>query len=138
MGRFLKKVRAAGHSTAQSIAIPKGGTDSRPVTPEFGDTRFNTDTLALEIFNGTVFHASAHIGEVTLTVDTFTGDGSTTTYTMSKDATAVNQILVFIGSVYQQPTTAYSVLDDEITFTSAPPTGETISVTHNLGSTDAT
>jgi hypothetical protein len=43
-----------------------------------------------------------------------------------------SQIIVFVGSIYQDPTTAYTVDGGfDITFTSAPPSGEPISVIHS-------
>jgi len=40
--------------------------------------------------------------------------------------------MVFVGSIYQDPTTAYTVNGGfDITFTSAPPSGEPISVIHS-------
>jgi len=41
------------------------------------------------------------------------------------------QIMVFVGSIYQDSTTAYTVSGFDITFTSAPPDGEPISVIHS-------
>jgi len=40
--------------------------------------------------------------------------------------------MVFVGSIYQDPTTAYTVDGGfDITFSSAPPQGEPISVIHS-------
>jgi hypothetical protein len=71
-------------------------------------------------------------GAVTYTVENFTGDGTETTFTMVETPTAINQIIVFVGSVYQIPTTNYTVTDPDITFTSAPPDGVTISIIHTV------
>lgn len=137
MGRFLKSVATLGTAVAQSITIPKGSSANRPTTPRLGDFRFNTDTSMLEYYDGNQFRQSAKVGEVSLVLDSFTGDNSTTTFQMSQEVSGVNQIMVFIGGVHQDPDTAYTVLLDEITFTSAPPTDEPINVLHNIGSTDA-
>lgn len=136
MGRFLKTQMAAGSATAQAVSIAKGSANKRPKNPKIGDLRYNTDVNAIEVFDGTEFQYQPKTGEVALVIDNFTGDGSTTTFQMGEEPSHAKQILVFIGSVYQDYTTAYTVTADEITFTSAPPNGETINIIHRLGSTD--
>lgn len=136
MGRFLKTTQALGVATAQAVSIAKGNSNNRPKAPKVGDFRFNTDTDAIEYWTGNEWKYSAPAGEVDLQIDDFTGDGSTTTFTMAAEPSHGKQILVFIGSVYQDYSTAYTVTADEITFTSAPPNGETIKVIHHLASTD--
>ena len=109
----------------------------RPVAPVFGQFRYNTDTARLEYFNGIAFIPLAAQDGVLYTVDSFTGDGSTTVFTMSEQESQVDQIIVFIGSIYQNPSASQPggptyTLDGgfDITFTSAPPDGEPISVIH--------
>jgi hypothetical protein len=51
---------------------------------------------------------------------------------MSQEVASASQIIVFVGSIYQDSTTAYTVNGSyDITFTSAPPDGEPISVIHS-------
>jgi hypothetical protein len=51
---------------------------------------------------------------------------------MSEQETTASQIIVFVGSIYQDSTTAYTVNGGfDITFTSPPPNGEPISVIHS-------
>ena len=57
-----------------------------------------------------------------VTKDTFSGNASTTAFTLSKAATT-NGIAVFVENVRQIPTTAYSVSGTTLTFTAAPPSG---------------
>jgi len=65
-------------------------------------------------------------------VDSFTGDGSTTNFNMSIAESSEQQIIVFVGSIYQDPDTAYTVNGTvTISFTSPPPAGEPISVIHS-------
>ena len=54
-----------------------------------------------------------------VTKDTFSGDGSTTAFTLSKAATT-NGVAVFVENVRQEPTRAYSVSGTTLTFTAAP------------------
>ena len=67
-----------------------------------------------------------------VTKDTFSGDGSTTAFTLSKSATT-NGVAVFVENVRQEPTTAYSVSGTTLTFTAAPvsASGNNIYVLHH-------
>ena len=55
--------------------------------------------------------------------DSFSGDNSTTAFTMTQSVGSPNQIDVFVDNVRQEPTTAYTVSDKTITFTGTPATG---------------
>lgn len=132
-GRFLKEPNIFGQ--AKSVGIPAGNTAKRPESPKFGTFRYNTDVGRLEYYNGTSFKQVALDGEKTLTIDTFTGDNSTTTFTLSATPTGTGQILVFIGGVHQESDTHYTLSSDDLTFNEAPPTGETITAILGLGDT---
>jgi hypothetical protein len=94
--------------------------------------RYNTDLGKIEYFNGTSYLLLGTAGAVDYAVDSFTGDGSTSIFTMSVEVAVASQIIVFVGSIYQDSTTAYTVNGGfDITFTSAPPSGEPISVIHS-------
>ena len=54
--------------------------------------------------------------------DTFSGNGSTTAFTLSEGATT-NTVDVFVENIRQEPTTAYTVDGTTLTFTAAPVTG---------------
>lgn len=130
MGYFVKNRRLESGST--SVVIPGGTSAMRPAAPVFGQFRFNTDLGLLEFFNGTVFLPLSSAGSISYTVDGFTGDGSTTVFTMSEVESAADQIIVFVGSIYQIPVTNYTVDGSfDITFTSAPPNGVPINVIHS-------
>jgi hypothetical protein len=129
MGNYAKNRRLESAST--SVVVPGGSTATRPEAPVFGQFRFNTDNGLLEFFNGSIFQSLTAGGSVSYTVDQFTGDGSTVVYTMSQTESDASQLIVFIGSIYQTANVAYTVDGgQDITFTSAPPDGEPISVIH--------
>ena len=67
-----------------------------------------------------------------VTKDLFSGDGSTTAFTLSKAATT-NGVAVFVENVRQEPTIAYAVSGTTLTFTAAPVTssGNNIYVLHH-------
>ena len=67
-----------------------------------------------------------------VTKDLFSGDGSTTAFTLSKAATT-NGVAVFVENVRQELTIAYAVSGTTLTFTAAPVTssGNNIYVLHH-------
>jgi len=130
MGNWLKNRLLQSGSV--SVVVPAGPSASRPDSPVFGQFRFNTDIGLMVFFNGSLFVPLASAGAIDYTVDSFTGTGSQTVFTMTIQESLSTQIIVFVGSIYQDPTTAYTVDGGfDITFTSAPPAGEPISVIHS-------
>ena len=66
--------------------------------------------------------------------DTFSGDNSTTSFTMGQSAPDANSIEVFVDNVRQEPTSAYTVNGTTLTFTGTPATGSNnIYVIHKQG-----
>ena len=56
-------------------------------------------------------------------VDYFSGNGSTVTFTLSRNIASVAQVICAIDNVIQNPSSAYTVSGNAITFTSAPLSG---------------
>jgi hypothetical protein len=129
MGYFVKNRRL--QSGSSGVVLPTGTSSQRPDNPAFGLIRYNTDSSGfIEFFNGTQYVALS-TGDVEYTVDNFVGDGSTTIFTMSLTESTATQIMVFVGSIYQDPATSYTVNGGlDITFTSAPPNTVPINVIH--------
>jgi hypothetical protein len=129
MGYFVKNRQL--QSGSSGVVLPTGSSSQRPTSPAFGLIRYNTDSGLIEYFDGSQF-LSLSAGGITYTVDNFTGDGSTTVFNMSSAPANAQQITVFVGSIYQIPTTNYTVdgRSVDITFTSAPPNGISINVIH--------
>ena len=65
--------------------------------------------------------------------DEFTGDGSNTNFTLSRNAHHENDLEVFVGNVRQQPGDAYTVSGTTLAFTGTPANGEVIYVVHQAG-----
>jgi hypothetical protein len=129
MGHFVKNRRL--QSGSSGVVIPTGSAAQRPDSPNFGMIRYNTDSGLVEFYNGSVWLTVSTGGSITYTVDDFTGDGSTTVFTMSVAEDTETQLIVFVGSIYQDPATAYTVNGGyDITFTSAPPNTVPINVIH--------
>jgi hypothetical protein len=126
MGYYLKNRRLQSGSTG--VVIPTGSTAQRPDYPTFGLIRFNTDTGFCEFFNGTIFQNMGVGGTVSYDVITETGDGSTVDYTLDFEYSDPTQLIVFVGSIYQEPGVAYTVSSFTLTFTSAPAAGIPINI----------
>jgi len=129
MGYYVKNRRL--QSGSSGVVLPTGTSAQRPEAPAFGLIRYNTDSSGfVEFFNGSEFVA-LNSGDVEYTVDNFTGDGSTTVFTMTVAESSATQIMVFVGSIYQDPASAYTVDGSvTLTFTSAPPNTVPINVIH--------
>lgn len=139
MGRLLKNPDLAYGSTAARLPIvPSSAFGDAPTS---GLIRFNQATSRIEFYYNGAWSQVAKIGSVQLLVDNFTGDGITLTFTMQQAESDPTAIAVFIGGVYQQPTTNYTVNGTTtITFTSPPPAPgvnpNQVVVIHNINSTN--
>ena len=129
MGYYVKNRRLQSGSTG--VVLPTGSSETRPEYPTFGMIRYNTDVGLVEFFNGSVWNTLSVGGSVSYTVDDFTGNGVQTIFTMSIAEDVAENIIVFVGSIYQDPATSYTVNGGlDITFTSAPPNTVPINVIH--------
>jgi len=97
---------------------------------------FSTAPVSTDkIFASFIGEVAASFDIADNTVDEFTANGSTTTFTLSKTVSSNNDLLVTLDGVTQYPNTqsttrAYSVLENVLTFTSAPAAGVIIQVRH--------
>jgi len=113
------------------VVLPTGSSANRPDNAAFGMIRYNTDSGLVEFFNGSSWTTLSTGGSITYTVDDFVGDGSTTVFLMSVAENTATQLIVFVGSIYQDPASSYTVDGGyNITFTSAPPNTVPINVIH--------
>lgn len=126
-----------GSSETGSTSTPAGSSADRPTVSAAGDFRFNTDTNKMEYFDGSAFVQISKEGNISITQDSFTGDGSTTAFTMSTSVASDQEqrVIVAVGNVFQNPASAYTLSGTTITFTSPPGSSETIVVIHGFDST---
>jgi len=73
------------------------------------------------------------VSSLTADVDNFTGDGTTTQFTLAKSPTSGNYTIVAVQGVLQ-PKSSYTVSGNILTFSSAPPSTAIIEVTTFGGS----
>ena len=81
-------------------------------------------SISFQKFNSSVFKS-----------DTFTGNGSTTAYTLTESVLDAKHLLVTVAGVLQTPTSAYTASGTTLTFTAAPGNGASIVVRYYVGST---
>ena len=149
MGRFVKNLVLTQGS---SVEIPSVATADRPAGAN-GKIIFNTTTSTYQVYNGAQwYNVSEASREKSLTVDKFQGDGSTTVFgdglgntldgstmaTLSVVPTDATDMVIFVGGVYQIPTTNYTYSGGRITFGSPIPAndgasnGHIVTIIHNL------
>jgi len=133
MARSLKNPGIGGSA---AVVLPSGTTADRPQNPVNGQIRYNSDTQRFEIYYN-AWQSIAILGNVTIQKDTFTGDGVTSSFTLSYIPPSPNSILVFVGNVAQNPNDAFTLSGSTITFANPPPATHTVVVFHKFNSTDA-
>ena len=130
-GQLLISINGVLQQAQESSSPTLGfGLDSDS-TIVFSQAPVSTDVLFGQILADTITNFDTQDN----TLDVFTGDGSTTAFTLSKKPASSNDILVTLDGVVQYPTTtstsnAYSVSDNTLLFTSAPADGVAIQVRH--------
>ena len=117
-----------------ALIIPVGTTAQRP-TGQTGMLRFNDTNDDVEVFNGTQWESVGATQNITL--NEFSGDGSTTDFSLSVTSTT-NASIVAINGAVQEPTQAYTISGTTLTFTEAPVTGDSIDVRNFFSGTSST
>jgi hypothetical protein len=121
-------------NSTTAINLPSGTTAERP-TATAGMLRFNSQTGKYEVSEDgstfTTLRTGTEAGEVTK--DIFTGDGSTTSFTMSVTPTDENNIILYIDGVMQEPDTNYTISGTTVTTVGeAAHTGARIVIMHGF------
>jgi len=112
-------------NTTTALKIPAGTTGQRP-SASTGQIRWNTTDGALEVYNGSAWTAVG-TGSSNKVLDTFTGDNSTTTFTLSITPANEDAIMVFIDGAYQEKGD-YVLTNNSLALGTAPLSGEKIAV----------
>ena len=111
-------------NTTTALQIPVGTTGQRP-TAATGQIRWNSTDGAIEVYNGTAWTAVG-TGSSNKVLDTFTGDNSTTDFTLSVTPANEDALMVFIDGAYQEAGD-YVLTNNVLALDTAPLTGEKIS-----------
>ena len=122
-------------ATPFALQLPKGTTSQRPGSPAAGYLRFNTTNGNVETYTGSAWAIVGDPDTSTVHVDSFSGNNSTTAFTMGGSA-STNQLIVTLNGVVQKPTTVYTASGTTLTFTTAPAAGDDISVRRFVATID--
>ena len=118
-------------NTTTGVVVPTGTTAQRPSAQE-GIIRFNTTTGKYEVsLDGSTYTAlRTEAAASSITKDVFTGDGSTTSFTMTVTPSNAKNIIVYVDGVMQEPTQNYTIASDVMSFTGGAD-GSTIEAPHS-------
>ncbi len=116
------------------VSAPALRNDSSPL--QLGDLYFDTTLDAMQAYGSAGWVAAGPATPVTITTQRFSGNGSTTAFTLSAAPPFAAALDVYISGVYQNLTADYTVSGTTLTFTSAPPAG-TNNITTKVVSTYA-
>jgi hypothetical protein len=110
-------------SDANAVNINRSGSDTinGATTAQIG-SQYSQIILVADAETSTWFASQSGLGATNVNVDNFSGNGSTTAFTLSSDPSTENNTSVFISGIYQQKNT-YSVSGTTLTFSTAPPSG---------------
>ena len=116
---------------ATVIKLKRGTTT--PTTSDLANGEVAIDTSAKKFYindSGTIKEiggGTSGLSALNGDVRGYTGDGSTTIFTVSSGADVEN-VLVFVNGVYQRPTTDYTVSGTSLTFGTAPASSDAITI----------
>ena len=105
------------------------------LTTDYAETNASTITFVNAVPSGNVVEIVAFyrtIGTGNSVVNQFTGDGSTTAFTVTTAPVSENNLLVYIDGVYQQKTD-YAVSGTTLTMDTAPANGAIIETVCSVG-----
>ena len=124
----VEKLRTADYgvqiSGTGALKIPVGTTGQRP-TAATGQIRWNSTDGAIEVYNGSAWTAVG-TGSSNKVLNTFTGDGSTTTFTLTVTPANEDALMVFIDGAYQEAGD-YVLTNNQLALDVAPLSGEKVS-----------
>ena len=134
----------AGEQTQRSFSqsIRKPITDSDSISMELPEAASRLNSFLTFDSTGAVSTSplSSALSPSIIVRQQFTGNGSTTVFTLAADPGSPAGVVIYIDGVYQEEGT-YSVSGSTVTFTEAPPTNASIEVvsykTTAVGTTDA-
>ena len=131
IGQATPTVAIDAGSKTDAILLPKGTTAQRP-TGAAGQFRYNTTLGKFEGYTSEWGEIGGGTSTNTFEVNTYTGDGSTTAFTLSQAPDSEDNIIAFIEGVYQNPND-FILNGTTLTFDVAPANSRKIVVYHVKG-----
>ena len=116
-------------SATDAVHVPVGTTAQRPGSPAAGYFRYNSTTSKFEGYTDEWGSIGGGSG-TNMDTNIYTGDGSTTAFTLSNAPDDENNLMVFVDGVFQAHN-AYSVSGTTLTLSAAPASGRVITAYHS-------
>jgi hypothetical protein len=114
-------VKWSGDSNA--CTVQRSGSDVINGASSYAlDALYKSATFVADLQTNTWFASGSGAAASNISVDAFSGNGSTVAFTLSGDPGTENNTQVFVGGVYQEKDT-YSLSGTTLTFSAAPPSG---------------
>lgn len=108
---------------ANAVTINRAGSDTiNGATSVTIGSQYSQTTFVADFETNQWFASTSGLGSTNMNVDVFSGNGSTTGFTLTADPGAKNNTNVYIAGVYQQKST-YTISGTTLTFSTAPPSG---------------
>ena len=120
-GFKIAVVKWTSDANAVNIARSGSNTINGATSAQIG-SQYSQIIFVADAETSTWFASQSGLGATNVNVDVFSGNGSTTAFTLASDPSTKNNTTVFISGVYQQKST-YSLSTTTLTFSTAPPTG---------------
>jgi hypothetical protein len=114
-------VKWTGDANAVTVSRSSTNTINGATSATIG-SQYSQTIFVADFETNQWFAASSGLGASNVAVDPFSGNGSTTAFTLSGDPGSENNTQVYVSGVYQEKDT-YSVSGTTLTFSTAPPTG---------------
>ena len=114
-------VKWTSDSNVVNIARSGSNTINGATSAQIG-SQYSQIIFVADLETGTWFASQTGLGATNVNVDVFSGNGSTTGFTLTSDPGTKNNTAVYISGVYQQKST-YTISGTTLTFSTAPPTG---------------
>ena len=129
------KISRAAQITLSINGVIQAPTDGYSIESDSTIVFSSAPEASDKIFASFIGEVAASFDIADNTVDEFTANGSTTTFTLSKTVSSSNDLLVTLDGVTQYQNTqsatrAYNVVENVLTFTSAPAAGVVIQARH--------
>lgn len=110
-------------SDANVVNIARSGSDTiNGATSAQIGSQYSQIIFVADAETSQWFASQTGLGATNVNVDVFSGNGSTTAFTLASDPSTKNNTAVYISGVYQQKST-YSLSTTTLTFSTAPPSG---------------
>jgi hypothetical protein len=108
---------------ANQVTINRAGSDTiNGATSSTIGSQYSQTTFVADFETGQWLAVSSGLGSTNVTIDVFSGNGSTTAFTLSGDPGSYTNTDVYISGVHQNHAT-YTQSGTTLTFSSAPPSG---------------